>query len=326
MSILITGGAGYIGTHLLHELTDHDVVIVDDFSTGLRERAGDRPVVELNLADDDAATRLEAAMREHDVTAVVHFAARKQVGESVEKPIYYYRQNVLGMMNLLDAMEAADVKELVFSSSAASYGLPHDGYDGPVAESALDNPISPYGETKLVCEWMCRAAAEAWGLRWAGLRYFNVAGAGSPDLWDPAVLNLIPLVFRALSQGKNPMVFGDDYPTPDGTCIRDYIHVVDLAKAHVCALNYVSGDKALEENVFNIATGTGSSVLDVLDAIRDVTGNEFTHDIVGRRAGDPPMLVANPTTATKYLKWEAEKDLRDMVSSAWDAWGNRPTD
>lgn len=317
MTTLITGGAGYIGGHLLHLLAGQNVVVVDDFSTGRRELVAELPTYEVSLGADQAANQVASIMREHKVDSVVHFAASKDVGESVREPGMYYRNNVTGMQNLLAAMQQADVGKLVFSSSAATYGFPFDGCDHPMREDAQCNPISPYGETKLICEWLCRSAAVAWDLQWVGLRYFNVAGAGSDELSDTAALNLIPIVFNAISSGKTPKVFGDDYSTPDGTCIRDYIHVQDLAEAHVAALAYVAKPNRSEHTIFNIATGTGNSVLDVLTAIRSASGIDFAHDVVGRRAGDPDMLIADPTLAKTHLGWSSERDLADMVTSAW---------
>ena len=235
MTILVTGGAGYIGAHVVRLLQERGekVVVVDDLSTGRADRVGDAVLVEVDVASPEAVDVLTRAMTEHDVRAVVHFAARKQVGESVERPAWYYQQNVGGFTNLVTAMQAAGVDRLVFSSSAATYGMPSVSL---VEEKLHAEPINPYGETKLVGEWLGRAASRAWGLRFVALRYFNVAGAGWPDLGDPAVLNLVPMVLDRLERGERPKIFGDDYPTPDGTCIRDYIHVLDLAQAHLAAL------------------------------------------------------------------------------------------
>jgi UDP-glucose 4-epimerase len=320
MSVLVTGGAGYIGAHVVRLLRDRgDTVVVDDLSTGTPARVGDVPLVQIDLSTDDAVEKLTALMHEYAVEAVVHIAAKKQVGESADRPAWYYAQNVGGMANLLMAMESADVDKLMFSSSAATYGKPDVAPGTLLDEDVACQPISPYGETKLICEWMCRDASAAWGLRWAGLRYFNVAGAGWPDLGDPAVLNLIPIALRALTSGNQPKIFGDDYDTPDGTCIRDYIHILDLAEAHLATLDYLDGDERPHE-VFNVGTGTGASVREVLDQIAVSTGYEVDAPVVDRRPGDPPMLVADVDRIRDVLGWESAKTLGEMVDSAWEAW------
>jgi UDP-glucose 4-epimerase len=209
----------------------------------------------------------------------------------------------------------------MFSSSAATYGLPAVPPGVLLTEDVACNPISPYGETKLICEWMCRDAAAAWGLRWAGLRYFNVAGAGWPELGDPAVLNLIPIALRALTSGAQPKVFGDDYDTPDGTCIRDYVHIMDLAQAHIATLDYLARDDAdRPHEIFNVGTGLGASVTEVLRQIAASTGYDVDAPVIGRRAGDPPMLVAEVQRIKDVLGWDSTRSLREMVDSAWQAW------
>ncbi len=320
MAILVTGGAGYIGAHVVRLLRERgDAVVVDDLSTGSAERIGDTPLLELDLAVDEATAKLTALMHEYGVEAVVHIAAKKQVGESAERPAWYYDQNVGAMAHLLMAMEAAEVDKLMFSSSAATYGLPDIPADARLTESVDCKPISPYGETKLICEWMCRDAQAAWGLRWAGLRYFNVAGSGWPELGDPAVLNLIPIALQALANGGQPKVFGDDYDTPDGTCIRDYVHVLDLAQAHVDTLDYLSRDDRPHE-VFNVGTGVGASVAEVLEQIAVSTGYVVEPPIVERRLGDPPKLVADVQRIKSTLGWSSRKTLAEMVESAWAGW------
>src|SRR5690554_2883855 len=242
MSIMVTGGAGHTGPHAVRTLrgAGHDVVVVDDLSTGVASRIGDVPLVELDLAAPDAYERLSATVREHAVDGVVHLAAKKQVGESVARPEYYREQNVGGLTTLLAALRDGGVDRFVFSSSAAVYGEPPSGL---VGEDDQTRPINPYGETKLTGEQLMAEAGAEWGLRHVALRYFNVAGAGSEELGDPAVLNLVTIVFDMLEAGRAPRIFGDDYPTPDGTCIRDYVHVQDLAEAHVAALSYLDSSQ-----------------------------------------------------------------------------------
>ena len=317
MSVLVTGGAGYIGSHVVRLLQNRgeEVVVVDDFSTGLAERLGDATQIHLNLSSADAIETLGDVIREYGVTSVIHLAARKQVGQSVEQPEEYYLQNIGGMANLLSAMRQNGVTRLVFSSSAATYGMP----DVPAVTEDLDcRPINPYGETKLVGEWLAADAARAWGLRHANLRYFNVAGAGWPDLADTAVLNLVPIVFAALREGRAPKVFGDDYATPDGSCVRDYVHVLDLAEAHLAALDYLDKDER-EHSTFNVGTGTGSSVFEVIDEIRRVTGQNFDIDVTPRRAGDPPYLCADVSRIENTLGWKAKNGLAEIIESAWAA-------
>lgn len=317
MSILVTGGAGYIGSHVVRLLQNRgeQVVVVDDFSTGIAERLGDATQVHLNLAAADAVQVLTDVINEYAVTAVIHLAARKQVGQSVEQPEEYYLQNVGGMANLLTAMRNNDVKRLVFSSSAATYGMP----DVPaVTEDIECRPINPYGETKLIGEWLSADAARAWGLRQANLRYFNVAGAGWADLADTAVMNLVPIVFAAIRAGKSPIVFGDDYATPDGSCVRDYVHVLDLAEAHLAALDYLDRDER-PHATFNVGTGTGSSVFEVINEIRRASGMNFEVEVAPRRAGDPPFLCADVSRIRETLGWTASNGLTEIIDSAWAA-------
>ncbi len=317
MSVLVTGGAGYIGSHvvrLLHERSD-SVLVVDNMSSGIRDRIGSTPFLELELSAPDAKERLAKAIQDHGVTSVIHLAAQKQVGVSVQQPELYYEQNIGGMTNLLSAMRETGVDRFVFSSSAATYGMP----DVPsVTENQVCNPINPYGETKLIGEWMSANAARAWGLRVANLRYFNVAGAGWPELADTAVMNLVPLVFAAIKAGKPPIVFGDDYPTPDGSCIRDYVHVHDLAEALISALDYLERDDR-KFSTFNVGTGTGSSVFEVLAEIKRASGIDFEIDVQGRRAGDPPNLCADVSRLESEFGWKAKRGLTEIVDSAWAA-------
>lgn len=313
---LLTGGAGYIGSHVLRSLqsSGRDVVVLDDLSTGLAKRVPDGvPLIEANVGD---AAAVQAALRQHDVTGVVHLAAKKAVGESVERPEYYYRENVDGMLTLLEAMAAVGTRCFVYSSSAAVYGTPSEEF---VREDAVLVPESPYGQTKVVGEWMTRNAAVNRDLSWISLRYFNVAGTASPDLGDTSVANLIPMVFRALSNGQRPQVFGDDYPTPDGSCIRDYIHVADLADAHVVAAARCEGETI--GTAYNVGRGQGVSVFEVMAMVSEVIGRDVNAEVGPRRAGDPAQLVALADKIHNDLGWSSRLDLREMVASAWEAWG-----
>ena len=317
MKVLVTGGAGYIGSHVVRLLQQRgdEVVVVDDMSAGVEARLGSAKLVTIDLAAPAAFELLKNLMIADGIDAVVHLAARKKVGESVEKPEWYYAQNIGGLANLLGAMREAGVLNLVFSSSAATYGMPDVD---AVSEDFNCQPINPYGETKLVGEWMVDAAAAAWGLRGVSLRYFNVAGAGWADLADTAVANLVPIVFAAIRAGKSPLVFGDDYKTPDGSCVRDYVHVQDLAVAHLASLDYLKTDNR-EHSVFNVGSGGGSSVFEVIDEIKKVSGINFEAIIEPRRAGDPPYLCADVTRIKNTLGWSAKHNLHDIVESAWNA-------
>jgi UDP-glucose 4-epimerase len=318
MKLLVTGGAGYIGAHVvrLAEQAGHEVVVVDNFSTGLSQRV-QCELVSLQLASPDAQSELSALMQKHRFDAVIHLAARKQVGESVEIPEQYFLDNLGGLGNLLIAMRENDLHKLVFSSSAATYGIPDVE---TVSEDYPGKPINPYGQTKLIGEWMVANAA-VWGLKGVNLRYFNVAGCEFPDLADTAELNLIPIAIAQLKRGDNPIVFGDDYPTPDGSCIRDYVHVGDLARAHLMAVDYLDADTR-EYATFNVGSGSGASVLEVLDALKSASRIDFVPEIKARRAGDPPRLVADTTRIEKVFGFTAEHDLEQIVSSAWDAANN----
>lgn len=315
MKLLITGGAGYIGSHVVKaaQASGHECVVVDNLSTGVTKRV-DTQLVELDLSAADARQLLGNLFREHKFDAVIHLAARKQVGQSVEIPEQYYLDNLGGMANLLLAMRDAGVHRLVFSSSAATYGMPDVD---SVTEDYPGKPINPYGETKLIGEWMVHNA-KVWGLRGVNLRYFNVAGANQPELADTAALNLIPIAINALKQGKAPKIFGVDYPTPDGSCIRDYVHVGDLADAHIAALDYLEREDR-PFDTFNVGTGQGASVIEVLDELKVASGISFEYEVSDRRAGDPPRLVANVERIEQVLGFRAKHDLSSIVKSAWDA-------
>jgi UDP-glucose 4-epimerase len=314
MTWLVTGGAGYIGAHVVRAMLDDgtSVVAIDDLSTGAADRVQDAPLVVGSVLDRGL---LDRTIADHGVSGVVHIAAKKQVGESVADPLKYYRENVTGLATLLESCRDAGVDRFVFSSSAATYGLPDVDL---VDEDVPGVPLSPYGETKLIGEWVMRDCATAFGLRYFSLRYFNVAGAASPDLGDPGVFNLIPMVFRELENGSRPKVFGNDYPTPDGTCIRDYVHVADIAAAHLAAARAL--DDGASSATYNIGRGEGSSVLDVIGVIGKVTGLDVTPEFVARRPGDPARIVAAVDRIRAGLGFTATRDLEDMVQSAWTAW------
>jgi UDP-glucose 4-epimerase len=316
---LITGGAGYIGAHVVDGTlaSGREVVVLDDLSSGIAARLNPRtPLIQTSLQNVPEINRI---FEDADITGVVHLAAKKRVGESVERPDYYWHENVVGLQNLLLAMKQHGVKNFVFSSSASVYGQPDMPPGTLITEQTPCSPINPYGETKLEGELLSKAMADSDGLKVAALRYFNVAGAGRPDLGDQYIFNLVPIVLDALDRGEQPIVFGNDYDTPDGSCIRDYVHVQDLAEAHIAAIHFVEeSDPGF--NAINIGTGIGASVYEVLAMIQDVTGVLLDPVIGQRREGDPTALVADVVKATEVLGWNSSRDLREIVSSAWDAW------
>ncbi|MFJ3585027.1 UDP-glucose 4-epimerase GalE [Streptomyces sp. NPDC090127] len=320
MTYLITGGAGYIGSHVVRAMTQagERVVVLDDLSTGYAERVPEGvPLVVGSTLDREV---LDKAIAEHGVTGVVHLAAKKQVGESVEQPLHYYRENVQGLTVLLEAVAAAGVRNFLFSSSAAVYGMPDVDL---VTEETPCLPMSPYGETKLAGEWLVRAAGKAHGISTACLRYFNVAGAATPQLADTGVFNLVPMVFERLDAGEAPRVFGDDYATPDGTCVRDYIHVEDLADAHLVAARKLAEWAAAGEPrdlTVNIGRGEGVSVTEMIDLINEITGHSVAPVVTPRRPGDPARVVASADRIADELGWRARHDVRDMIDSAWAGW------
>jgi UDP-glucose 4-epimerase len=322
MTWLVTGGAGYIGAHVVAAMRDEgqQVVVLDDLSTGNRTRIAGVPLVDGSVLD---RSLVERTMREHSVTGVVHLAAKKQVEESVRDPLLYYRENVEGLRRLLEAMTAAGVGAFVFSSSAAVYGAPDVDL---VREDTDCRPVNPYGQTKLAGEHMVADVARATGLRYALLRYFNVAGAARPELADRGEANLVPMVFRRIEERRAPLIFGDDFPTPDGTCIRDFIHVADIASAHTAAARALA-DGDLPALTANVGRGEGVSVRQMIDAIREVTGTTGESwaepTVAPRRAGDPPRVVAAADTIREALGWRARFGLDDMVASAWEGWTAR---
>ncbi|MFS8202644.1 UDP-glucose 4-epimerase GalE [Streptomyces sp. CWNU-52B] len=316
MTWLITGGAGYIGAHVVRAMTEagERAVVYDDLSTGISERVPDGvPLVVGSTLDGERVAR---ALKDHAVTGVVHLAAKKQVGESVDLPLHYYRENVEGLRVLLQAVTAAAVPSFVFSSSAAVYGMPDVDL---VTEETPCVPINPYGETKLAGEWLVRATGRAHGLSTASLRYFNVAGTATPELADVGVFNIVPMVFEKLTAGEPPRIFGDDYPTPDGTCVRDYIHVVDLAEAHVAAARRLAAAPGTDLTL-DIGRGEGVSVRRMIDRINEITGHTLAPTVAPRRPGDPARVVASADRITAELAWKAKHGLDDMITSAWEGW------
>jgi UDP-glucose 4-epimerase len=315
---VITGGAGYIGSHVVRALSSsgREAVVVDDLSTGLPERVpSDVESLWVSVLDTDALTDILRRVRP---VGVIHLAGKKFPEESVADPLLYARENTGGVISLLEALRAAGQRLVVFSSSCSVYGTPDLAV---VDEDAPTAPESPYGESKLYGERVLNAAGAAYGFSSINLRYFNVVGASAPELSDTSPRNLIPLVFRALEQGLRPRVFGGDYPTPDGSCIRDYVDVEDLADAHVRAAEVLE-EKRLTAT-YNVGRGEGSSVLEVLEAVRSVTGNRFEHEVVARRPGDPARIVGRVERIARELGWTAKRDLMDMVRSAWAAESGR---
>ncbi|WP_262851685.1 UDP-glucose 4-epimerase GalE [Mumia quercus] len=316
MTWLVTGGAGYIGSHVVRAFLDAgiEVVVLDSLESGFREFVpGGVPFVEANVTDTDA---VRTTLRTYDVSGVVHVAGYKYAGVSVQRPLHTYEQNVTGTVHLLEAMADVGVEAVVFSSSAAVYGTPRTEL---VTEETPTSPESPYGESKLVDEWVLRAQAVATGLRQTSLRYFNVVGSGYDDLYDASPHNLFPKVFKTLTDGGVPQINGADYPTPDGTCVRDYVHVTDLAHSHVVAAQALAREAALEP-VYNLGSGDGVSVRQIMDTIAAVTGIDFTPVVGPRRPGDPARIVASGDLAARDLEWAMRHDLTDMVRSAWGAW------
>jgi UDP-glucose 4-epimerase len=316
MTWLITGGAGYIGAHVVRAMTEagERAVVYDDLSTGIAERLpADVPLVRGSTLDAELVAR---TLAEHEISGVVHLAAKKQVGESVDLPLHYYRENVEGLRVLLEAVTAAEVPSFLFSSSAAVYGMPDVDL---VTEETPCVPMSPYGETKLAGEWLVRATGKATGLSTASLRYFNVAGAATPELADTGVFNLIPMVFEKLTEGAAPRIFGDDDATPDGTSVRDYIHVVDLAEAHVAVARALSSAPG-RDLTLNIGRGEGVSVREMIDRINAVTGYDRPPTVTPRRPGDPARVVASAERIATELGWQAKYDVQDMITSAWEGW------
>lgn len=315
MAWMVTGGAGYIGSHVTRALAAAGLepVVFDDLSSGFEQFVDPGvPFIRDTLLNQEA---LDRALREHEVAGVIHVAGFKYAGVSVERPVHTYDQNVTGTLNLLRAMAGAGVDNVVFSSSAAVYGTPDVDL---VTESTALAPESPYGRSKLFGEWALQDCGRAYGLTHTSLRYFNVVGSGSVDRYDTSPHNLFPKVFDMLVKGATPQINGDDYPTPDGTCVRDYLHVADLALAHVAAAQRMAGGQEIEA-VYNLGSGDGVSVRQIMDAIREVTQIDFEPKIAPRRPGDPARIVANGDLAARDLDWAMRHTLHDMVASAWEA-------
>ncbi|WP_199424374.1 UDP-glucose 4-epimerase GalE [Actinotalea solisilvae] len=325
MTWLVTGGAGYIGSHVVRAFGEAGLpaVVVDDLSSGHEAFVPDDvPLVRASILDTDAVL---AAMREHAVTGVVHLAGFKYAGVSVQRPLHTYEQNVTGTAHLLRAAAEAGVEAVVFSSSAAVYGTPHTDL---VTEATPPAPESPYGESKLIGEWLLRDQARATAdapapLRHTSLRYFNVVGSGTPDLYDTSPHNLFPLVLDALVAGRTPRINGTDYETPDGTCVRDYVHVADLATSHVAAARALAEGRPLEP-VYNLGSGDGVSVRQIMTAMAEVTGIAFEPEEAPRRPGDPARIVASGELAARDLDWRMRHSLTQMVASAWQARQSHP--
>ena len=315
MNVLLTGGAGYIGSHLVRALASagHTPVALDNLSKGHRAAVGDAAFIEGDVADRET---LVAALLEHEIDAVIHLAAFIEAGESVVQPEKYFRNNTLNGLTLLEAMRDAGVGRMVFSSTAAVYGTPERV---PIEEADRLEPINPYGASKLCVEYVLRAYARAYGMGFASLRYFNVAGAEPGgeigEDHDPES-HLIPLVLQvAAGRREDIKIFGDDYDTPDGTCIRDYIHVCDLADAHVLALAAL---RAREAKAYNLGNGAGFSVKEVIETCREVTARAIPADVAPRRPGDPARLIASSQRAREELGWRPRyPDLRTLVADAW---------
>jgi UDP-glucose 4-epimerase len=322
MRVLVCGGAGYIGSNMTAKLMaeGHEPVVFDNLSKGHKSAIGETEFVKGDLAD---SRLLVETLEKKSIEAVMHFAAFIEVGESVQEPLKFYRNNLCCTENLLSAMETVGVEKFVFSSTAAVYGIPEEI---PITEDSPTEPINPYGQTKLDVEKMCRYQSQAGKLNYAALRYFNACGAGSNATLGEdhrPESHLIPLtILAAMGKRSDIKIYGTDYDTPDGTCIRDYIHIDDLCRAHLLALNKLQTEREL---ICNLGNGKGYSVREVIETVRKVTGKNFTVDEIKRRPGDSPILTADATKAKSEIGWKIEKpDLEEMVSTAWQWHSNHP--
>jgi UDP-glucose 4-epimerase len=311
--VLVIGGAGYIGSHVAYELLNegYSVRIYDDFSNGLHRRVDGkfRDIVEGDILDRE---KLIEAM--HGIDAVIHLAAKKAVGESVTNPLKYYENNVGGTLNILAAMSVKKVKTIVFSSSAAVYS-PND--KDAVEESDATVPLSPYGATKLLSEQLITSVGGAEKISHISLRYFNVIGSAIPEFGDNSKENLVPKVFSALKSGNRPEIYGESYPTPDGSCIRDYIHVRDLAKAHIAALKRC--ESGFTSAIYNVGSGRGYSVKEMMAQISETLGQDINPIVAPARAGDSPKLIASIEKIERELGWKPVATLKEMIDSSWAA-------
>ncbi len=315
MSWLVTGGAGYIGSHVVRAFgqAGQAVVVIDSLTSGHPSFVpADVAFVRGTLLDGDLVRH---TLVEHDVTGVVHLAGFKYAGVSVRKPLLTYQQNVTATAVLLEQMQTVGVGKIVFSSSAATYGTPDVDL---VTEATPTAPESPYGQSKLIGEWLLADQAKAADLKHTSLRYFNVVGSATDELYDTSPHNLFPVVLALLAAGGTPQINGDDYPTPDGTCVRDYIHVADLATSHVAAAAALEAGRMLEP-VYNLGSGSGVSVREIMTAIAEVTGIAFEPEVAPRRSGDPARIVASGDLAARDLDWRMRHTLTEMVASAWQA-------
>lgn len=324
MTIAVLGGAGYIGSHTVQALIEkgEDVIVIDNLLTGHKEAIHEKArFYEGDIRDKEFMLKV---FTKEDISSVVHFAASSLVGESVENPLKYFNNNVFGTQITLEVMKETGVKQIVFSSSAATYGEPTEM---PILETTPTNPKNPYGESKLIMEKMMRWCDDAYGIKFVALRYFNVAGASLDasigEDHDPET-HLVPIILQtALGQREQISVFGDDYNTPDGTCIRDYVHVVDLSDAHILAIDYLT--KGNESNIFNLGSNKGFSVKEMIDQARLVTKKDIPSVVAKRRAGDPGTLVASPQKAENILNWKPKyTDIETIFTTAWEWHVNHP--